>query len=90
MLDYANPQPDRYKVTIIFVCTYELFVKQDAEARMCYLSNTAGQDTHTNSGRKQRSLDFRQRIKFVIDSFESMPRSDYISTIADDLQRFDN
>ena len=64
----------------------ELFVKQDAEARRSYLSNAVGQDLHNNTGRKQRSLDARHRIKFVLDNFENMTISDYVSTIAHDLQ----
>ena len=36
----------------------------------------------TNTGRKQRSLDARERVKFVVDAFDSMPRADYISTLA--------
>ena len=67
----------------------ELFIKQDAEARRAYLSNAVGQDMTTNTGRKQRSLDARERVKFVVDAFDSMPRADYISTLAHDRQKFD-
>ena len=31
----------------------------------------------------------RKIIKFVVDAFESMPRADYISTLAHDRQKFD-
>ena len=48
-----------------------------------------GQDMTTNTGRKQRSLDARERLKFVVDAFDSMPRADYISTLAHDRQKFD-
>ena len=34
----------------------------------------------TNTGRKQRSLDAREREQFVV--FDSMPREDYIYTLA--------
>ena len=68
----------------------ELFGKQDAEARRAYLSNAKGQDMHTNSGRKQRSLDARERIKFVVDAFEHMSRSDFLATLAHDRQKYDN
>ena len=43
----------------------------------------------TNTGRKQRSLDARKRVKFVVDAFDSMPRVDYISTLAHDMQKFE-
>ena len=68
-------------------CIEELFSKQDAEARRAYLSNAVGQDMTTNTGRKERSLD--ARVKFVIDAFDSMPRADYVSTLAQDIQTFD-
>ena len=48
-----------------------------------------GQDMTTNTGRKQRSLDARERLKLVVDAFDSMPRADYISTLAHDRQKFD-
>ena len=70
-------------------CIEELFSKQDAEARRAYLSNAVGQDMATNTGRKQRSLDARERLKFVVDAFKSMPRADYISTFAHDSHKFD-
>ena len=47
----------------------ELFIKQDAEARRAYLPNAVGQDMTTNTGRKQMSLDARERVKFVVDAF---------------------
>ena len=67
----------------------ENFIKQDAEARRSFLSNAVGQDMRTNTGRKQKSLDSRGRVKFVIEAFESMPRSDYLSMLAHDMQRLD-
>ena len=67
----------------------ELFIKQDAEVRRAYLSNAVGQDMTTNTGRKQRSLDARERLKCVVDAFDSVPRADYISTLAHDRQKFD-
>ena len=68
----------------------ELFIKQDAKARRVYLSNAVDQDMTTNTGRKQRSLDARERVKFVFDAFDSMPRADYISTLAHDRHKFDH
>ena len=40
---------------------------QDAEARRAYLSDAVGQDMTIITGRKQRSLDARERVKFVVD-----------------------
>ena len=68
----------------------ELFVKQDAEARRAYLSNAVGLDMATNSGRKQRSKDSRQRVKFVVEAFHTMPKADYIQTLAHDQQKINN
>ena len=65
----------------------ELFIKQDTEARRAYLPNAVGQDMTTNTGRKQMSLDARERVKFVVDAFDSMPIADYISTLAHDAKK---
>ena len=65
----------------------ELFVKQDAEAIRAYLSNAVGQDMATHSVRKQRSMDSRQRITFVVEAFPTMPKADYIMMLAHDYQR---
>ena len=68
----------------------EMFIKQDAEARRAFLSNAVGQDQRTNTGRKQKSLDAIQRIKFVVEAFGTMSKSDYISTLAHDRQKSDS
>ena len=52
-------------------------MKQDAETRRVYLSNTVGQDMTTNIGRKQRSLDARERLKFVVDAFDFQNRGQF-------------
>ena len=65
----------------------ELFVKQDAEARRAYHSNAVGLDSATNSGRKQKSKKSRQRVKFVVEAFHTMPKADYIQTLAHDQQK---
>ena len=67
----------------------EAFVKRDSEARRNFMSNAVGQDLHHNTGGRQRSLDARERLKFVVDGFDAMPRSDYISILAHDLQKCD-
>ena len=53
------------------------------------VSYAVGQDMTTNTGRKQKSVDARERLKFVGDAFDSMQRADYISTLAHDRQTFD-
>ena len=40
------------------------------------------------TGREQRSLDARERVKFVVDAFDSMPRADYVYTLAHNMQKF--
>ena len=67
----------------------EVFVKRDAEARRNFLNNAVGQDIRHNTGNRQRSLDSIERIKYVVQSFNSMPRKDYISVLAHDLQKYD-
>ena len=44
----------------------------------------------TNSGRKERSKDSRQRVKFVVEAFHTMPKADYIQTLAHDQQKINN
>ena len=50
----------------------DMFIKQDAEARRAFLSDAVGQDQRTNAGRKLKSLDAIQRIKFVVEAFGTM------------------
>jgi len=40
------------------------------------------QDISTNSRRKQKSLDGLGRLKYVAESYETIPNSDYIRMIA--------
>ena len=44
----------------------------------------------TNSGRKEWSKDSRQRVKFVVEAFHTMPKADYIQTLAHDQQKINN
>ena len=67
----------------------KLYRKRDGEARRNFLSNAMGQDLHHNTGSRQRSLDAYERIKFIVDGFDSMPIKDYISILATDLQKYD-
>ena len=52
----------------------ELFVKQEANARRSFLSNAVGQDTSANTGRKERSLDGRTRIEFLLGGYDTMSK----------------
>jgi len=53
------------------------FVKQDADARRAFLSNSVGQDMADNTGRKQRAKYAKQRVKLVVEAFATMPKTDY-------------
>ena len=55
-----------------------------------FFSNAAGQDQRTNTGRKKKSLHAIQNIKFVVEAFGTMSKSDYISTLAHDRQKSDS
>jgi len=63
------------------------FVKQDADARRAFLSDSVGQDMADNTGRKQRAKDAKQRVKLVVEAFATMPKTDYLKMLAHDLQR---
>ena len=60
----------------------ELFVKQESDARRAFLSNSTGQDCRNNTGRKEKSLDNRAKIKFIIDAYDTMPKDDLIRMLA--------
>ena len=53
------------------------------------MSNALGQEKSTNSGRKQKSLDGLGRLKYVAESYDTIPNSDYIRMIAHDLAKKD-
>ena len=53
------------------------------------MSNALGQEKSTNSGRKQKSLDGLGRLKYVAESYDTIPNSDYIRMIAHDLVKKD-
>ena len=57
---------------------------QDAHLCLMHL------DKSTNSGRKQKSLDGLGRLKYVAESCETIPNSDYIRMIAQDLAKKDD
>ena len=65
----------------------ELFVKAEADARRSFMSNSVGQDMNTNSGRRQKSMDARQRIKFLAEHFRTTPPSEYLQMVAHEIQK---
>lgn len=67
----------------------ELFVSQEADTRRKFLSNSVGQDMRTNTGKKQRSMNSRDRLKFLVQAFDTIPRPEYLQQIAHELQRAD-
>ena len=60
----------------------DLFVKQDADARRTFVSNSTGQDNSNNTGRRHKSLDNRARIKFILSGYDTMPKNDLITMLA--------
>ena len=53
-----------------------------SDARRAFLSNSTGQDCRNNTGRKEKSLDNRAKIKFIIDAYDTMPKDDLIRMLA--------
>jgi hypothetical protein len=47
-------------------------------------------EKYANVQGKQRSKDSRQRVKFVVEAFHTMPKADYIQTLAYDQQKINN
>ena len=60
----------------------ELFVKQEADSHRSFVNNARGNDLNTNTGRKQQSLTSKARIKFIVDSFETISSKEYLQTLA--------
>ena len=60
----------------------DLFVKQDADSRRIFLSNSAGQDRSNDTGKKHKSLDKRARIQFILNGYDAMPKNDLITMLA--------
>ena len=60
----------------------DLFVKQDADSRRTFLSNSAGQDRSNDTGKKHKSLDKRARIQFILNGYDAMPKNDLITMLA--------
>ena len=65
----------------------ELFQKQESEeSRRILLSNSVGQDLTSNSGRKKRSASSRQRVKLIVEQFNTLPNLEYLQQIAHELK----
>ena len=78
----AGQNPNVWKVQ-------ELFRSQEADTGRRFLNNAVGLDKSTNTGRKQRSMDRRGRLKFIADSYATIPRKEYITMIAHELMKQD-
>ena len=70
------------------VCSVqESFIKTEADTRRSFMANAAGQDLNSNSGRRKQSLDFRARIRFIVNGYETATKADYLSMIAHELAK---
>ena len=65
----------------------ESFIKTEADTRRSFMANAAGQDLNSNSGRRKQSLDFRARIRFIVNGYETATKADYLSMIAHELTK---
>ena len=79
----AGTSPNVWKI-------HELFRSTEADTRRSFMSNALGKDKSTNSGRKQKFLDGLGRLKFVAESYDTIPNSDYIRMIAHELAKQDD
>ena len=64
----------------------ELFVKQEANARRAFIANRTGLDMSTNTGRKERSLDRRAAVKFILDGYDILAKKDLLDMLAHQQQ----
>ena len=65
----------------------EAFIKTEADTRRSFMANATGQDLNTNTGRRQKSLDYKARIRFIASSYNAVPDADYLSMIAHELSK---
>ena len=50
-------------------------------------ANSDGQDMRINNGKKLRSMNSRDRLKFLVQAFDTVPRPENLQQIAYELQR---
>ena len=74
-------------VTPLSGLVQELFSNQEAETRRSFLTNSVGQDKSTNTGRKEKSLDGRMRIKFILGGYYRMPKEDTLTMLAHTMSK---
>ena len=64
-----------------------LVKSQEADTRRSFLSNAVGKDLCDNTGRRQKTKDSKERIKWLIDHFSSTPDQEYILTMAHEIMK---
>ena len=57
-------------------------MKQEANARRAFIANRTGLDMSTNTGRKERSLDRRAAVKFILDGYDILAKKDLLDMLA--------
>ena len=64
----------------------QIFVQQEASARIDFFQHTAGNNLNSNTGRKQRCMDAAGRIKFLVDGYTGqMSKMDYARSISNEI-----
>ena len=61
------------------------FVQKELDTERSLISNAAGQDHHTNSGRKGLVRGHYERIAGIVKQFSTLPPEQYINLIAHEL-----
>ena len=69
----------------------EMFGSQEAETRRKFLANSVGQDMQTNTGKKQRSMNSRDRLMFLVQAFTlSLGQNTYNKLPMSSIERISN
>ena len=61
------------------------FVDKESETKRILVSNAAGQDLHTNTGRKSLVRGHYERIAGIVQQILTLPPEQYINLIAHEL-----
>ena len=78
---------DRKKIVNFKIAKSAIHSVSEADTRRSFMANAAGQDLNSNSGRRKQSLDFRARIRFIVNGYETATKADYLSMIAHELAK---
>ena len=79
-----NLEPeDGYKIT--YWGNLQGFVNQESETKRILVSNAAGRDMNTNTGRKSLVKNQYVRIGGIIHQYNTLPIKQYVNLIAHDL-----